>query len=213
MICGGFPSFRSTDGGKTCRGKLRRTAARGREGGVAGRHAYARGICRLCVRPISAAASVGKKSTDSGHTWKAVALPEGIPFHIYAHMYFVTSQKGWISMADGKMLYTADGGQSWQWQLAHGSLPRGLFPVPPAWPASLPCRITISSASARHCLRLATGGRSWTPVLSGAKQVNAIFALGPWQVWPLATSPALSPTEPSGDPTGTIEMAPQEKNC
>ena len=39
------------------------------------------------------------------------------------------------------------------------------------------------------------GGRSWTPVLSGAKQVNAIFALGPWQVWAVGNVPGFVPND------------------
>ena len=139
VICGGFPSFRSTDGGKTWRpenfGGLLHAAVKvalpGDMRTPEGYVVYAFGQYQQRPQLV--------KSTDSGHTWKAVALPEGIPFHIYAHMYFVTSQKGWISMADGKMLYTADGGQSWQWRNLPTDRPACAAFVRPAWPR-LRCR-------------------------------------------------------------------------
>ncbi len=57
------------------------------------------------------------KSTDGGHTWKQLPLPPDFPAGGFPNaMYFATSWKGWLGLAGGKVLFTPDGGRTWEWR-------------------------------------------------------------------------------------------------
>ncbi|CAI9084870.1 hypothetical protein A7K73_09360 [Candidatus Methylacidiphilum fumarolicum] len=129
------------------------------------------------------------KSLDSGETWNEVLLPliNSYPYSLF----FATSWKGWIGLDGGKILYTEDGGENWQvYQLPTNR------PVTALW--FDPLGRGYAAVQNGNYLMLAEslfmtedGGKSWKLVLSGAKQINALFGLNYRNIWGAGFCPTL----------------------
>ena len=145
------------------------------------------------------------KSTDGGHRWKEVTLPPDLPANDVPNtMYFATSWKGWFGLSGGRILFTADGGRTWQWRnlptdqsvtaawmdrAGHGfaAVANG-----PSWGSSGDAYV---GAYRDAVFETWDDGRSWTPVLSGLKQVNAFAAVDADHVWGAGLSPTNVPND------------------
>ena len=194
VLCGGYPSYRSSDGGRTWRrehfGGLLHQANRiaisadrpTRDGFVI----YVLGAHKLQRRLI--------KSTDAGRTWQSLPLPQGTRHH-RCRLFFATSRHGWVGGPDGLVLHTTDGGQTWerrdvparQWvmDLWIDRFGRGFAAVD----NSDYKRFKQTLYETRNA------GRTWTPVLGGAKHVSAICALGPGRLWAVGDVPGYVPND------------------
>ncbi|HTU24152.1 MAG TPA: hypothetical protein VMF30_02065 [Pirellulales bacterium] len=146
------------------------------------------------------------KSIDGGHEWEAITLPSDLPAsELPKTMYFATSWKGWLGFKDGRILLTADGGRTWQWrnlpthdqavialwmdQAGHGfaSVANG-----PSWGSTNDAYV---GAYRDAVFETHDDGQSWTPVLSGYKQINAFVALDANHVWGAGYSPTNVPND------------------
>jgi photosystem II stability/assembly factor-like uncharacterized protein len=145
------------------------------------------------------------KSTDGGHRWEEVTLPPDLPANDFPNtMYFATSWQGWLGFKGGRVLFTADGGRTWQWrnvptdqsvialwldQAGHGfaAVANG-----PAWGSLNDAYV---GAYRDAVFETPDAGKSWTPVLSGYKQVNAFAAEDADHVWGAGLSPTNVPND------------------
>ncbi len=111
------------------------------------------------------------KSLDGGKTWKSVPLPPHSSPKVATHsMFFITGRKGWIGCTGGKVLFTRNGGRTWQQRnlptketvqaLWFDQLGRGFAAV-------------INSDSGAAVYQTFNGGKKWNGVLAGHKQINA----------------------------------------
>lgn len=129
------------------------------------------------------------KSINSGETWKEILLPPGLPYPY--SLFFATSWKGWIGLDQGKIVATEDGGETWKlYQLPttraitalwFDQLGRGYAAV----------QNNNYLQLAESMFKTEDGGKSWKMVLSGAKQINALFGLSYKKVWGAGSCPGL----------------------
>ncbi|MDD4932598.1 MAG: YCF48-related protein [Methylacidiphilaceae bacterium] len=186
VLCGDFTSFWSLDGGENWvplpfSGTIRMAVPGDIRSGT-GFVAYV--LCHGAGQPAGARVF---KSIDSGRSWKELVLPKGLPWP--KTIFFATSRQGWIGLNDGVLLATADGGESWE------KLPfPERRPIQALWFDSLGRGYAAPENS--DMMRLETalletpdGGRSWETVLSGSKNVNAFFSLGPDRIWAVGNVP------------------------
>ena len=144
------------------------------------------------------------KSTDGGHAWEALALPPDLPAtEIPKTMFFATSWKGSLGFSGGRILFTADGGRTWQWRnlptdqsviaLWMGQAGHGFAAVAngPAWGSTSDAYV---GAFRDAVFETWDDGQTWKPVLSGYKQINSFAALGANHVWAQGSRPRMCPT-------------------
>ena len=141
------------------------------------------------------------KSFDGGRKWENVPLPAGLPPASPSYrFFFATSLKGWIGMPDGGVLYTADGGKTWE----RRDLPNKEQSVTALWfdhqnPEHGFAGVSNGFVQAQGSPRMGTalyetfdGGRNWITSLQGQKQVNAIFGLDSRRVWAVGDIPGFA---------------------
>lgn len=117
------------------------------------------------------------KSTDSGRSWRELAFFEKLPRP--RTIFFSTSWQGWMGLEDGVLLATKDGGESWI------KLPfPERRPIQALWCDSLGRGyVAVDNSDFRQLgaavFATSDGGKTWQEVLSGAKNINGFFSLGP----------------------------------
>ncbi|MBM4048126.1 MAG: hypothetical protein FJ279_23740, partial [Planctomycetes bacterium] len=195
-LCGDSPCFRSDDGGATWRQerfggllqgafKLAMPADVRTEKGLA---VYVIGHHQRQPRLV--------KSLDSGKTWTTLPLPENLPERIFRYcLHFATSEMGWLGLTDGGVLFTADGGATWE----RRSLPTDQA-VTALWLDQFGRGYAGASNSDHHRRRetlyeTADGGKRWRAVLGGAKHVSALFGFGPGRLWAVGDVPGYVPND------------------
>jgi photosystem II stability/assembly factor-like uncharacterized protein len=182
VLCGSYPSYHSRDGG--------RNWEQANFGGLLqGAHRIA--IPADLPTPggftVYVAGSFGKsrrliRSDDGGGTWRLLPLPDA-PAHWRYVPFFATSRTGWLGAPDGSVLYTADGGETWE----NRSLPtnQGIMSL---W-FDLNGRgfAAVDNTNFMHprgaLFETTDGGRNWGEILGGQKHIDRIFGLGPDQIW------------------------------
>ncbi|MDA1142452.1 MAG: hypothetical protein O3B01_28135 [Planctomycetota bacterium] len=196
LLCGGYPSYRSHDGGKTWKiehtgGLLQNRSKIAIPADVQtpeGYMIYVLGDQGRDLRLI--------RSHDSGRTWSVVPLPE-MPAHHAWQMTFVTSRRGWLGGPQGEILFTEDGGQTWE----RRDLPTGTDQrVMSLWFAQTGHGfVSVENrnfAKRRDTLyETSDNGKHWWPVLGGVKSVNKLFGMGPGQLWGVGTVPDYVPND------------------
>jgi len=196
LLCGGYPSYRSRDGGETwiveAMGGLLHASNKisipGDDRIADGYAIYVLGDHNRKLRLI--------RSEDSGSTWKVTSLPD-FPRHHAWEMFFVSSRRGWLAGPGGEILFTDDAGNTWERRdLPSDSDQRAKslwFARTGHGFASVENR---NFAKRRHTLyESSDNGRHWWPVLGGVKSVNKLFALGPGQLWGVGTVPDYVPND------------------
>lgn len=129
------------------------------------------------------------KSEDAGATWAPLRELPAAPSSYRGQVFFATSRQGWVAGPDNQIWRTDDGGESWQ--PCH--LPEG------EWATALwfDQRGRGFAAVANHkflnpgqaLYETTDAGATWTAVMGGLKQVNAIFGRGPRRVWAVGDVP------------------------
>ncbi|HEX4147183.1 MAG TPA: hypothetical protein VHY91_27040 [Pirellulales bacterium] len=145
------------------------------------------------------------KSSGGDRGWEEVTLPADLPANDSPKtMVFATSWKGWLGFSGGRILFTPDGGHTWQWhnlptdqsviaiwmdQAGHGfaAVANG-----PTWGSS---NDPYVGAYRDAVYETWDDGQTWTPVLSGYKQVNAFVAVDADHVWGAGLSPTNVPND------------------
>lgn len=134
------------------------------------------------------------KTSDAGKTWRALELPPASP--PLSRIYFVTSEEGWVGGAGGFILHTADGGRTWE----RRDLPEStkgqyitalwFFRNGKGWAAFQQPFDGIGKLLFEHTLfSTSDGGLTWHPVLSGRKDVHALWSKGPGTCWTVGNTP------------------------
>ena len=144
-----------------------------------------------------ASASVLLKSEDSGRTWNALEPPR-IPSGLTS-LSFPTSREGWIGGKD-VLLHTGDGGETWTQRTspaANQQLNDLVFQRNGiGWAAFDQPFDGIEKLIHDHTLfHTRDGGRSWTPVLGGWKDINRLDTLGPGTLWGVGNTPGFIPSD------------------
>ena len=190
ILCGDFRSYRSRDGGETWQREAFGGALHGANRIAVpadvptpdGFAVYAFGHHHRKARMV--------KSSDRGGTWQVVTLPDSATTsHWPCRLFFVTSRTGWLGLRDGKVFFTADGGQNWEARplptkqrvsaLWFDQLGRGFAAV----------NNTDFMHFQQTLYESQDAGRTWTAVLGGAKHVSALFGRGPRRVWGVGDVP------------------------
>ncbi|MFZ2653477.1 MAG: hypothetical protein WAX69_01050 [Victivallales bacterium] len=199
VLCGDFPSYRSEDGGKTWR----------REGFGGNFSAI-----RISIPPsapysrLSTVYALGKKgkdyhlrkSVDGGKNWFAIELPASVHPELNWRIpcvFFATDRVGWIGTPGGGVLFTGDGGGTWE----RRDLPvREDQDVTDFWFDQF--GRGFASVLNGNISRLSTTvyesgdyGKTWTPSLSGSKQVSRFFSLGPGFLWAVGSVVGFVPND------------------
>jgi len=202
VLCGDFPDYRSADGGKTWQresfgGLLSGTLKVAIPADVPtaeGFVVYVFGHYQRKQRLI--------KSENGGATWTIVPLPDGLPDPFWqSSLFYATSRMGWIGLPQGRVLFTEDGGRTWE----HRDLPGSNRQVTALWFDQLGRGFAASWNDFLHdqgtprmgvtLYETAGRGNTWTPALSGKKHVNAIFGRGPKSVWAVGNVPGFVPND------------------
>jgi photosystem II stability/assembly factor-like uncharacterized protein len=146
------------------------------------------------------------KSLDGGNTWTALRFPTGTPPLFWRPaLFFTTTWQGWVSFQHDKILYTDDGGQSWQ----ERDLPISDQDVLALWfdqeghgfaavlnsPAFGSLRDPYVGAYRTALFETWDGGKTWIPALRGQKQINSICSVGPDIVWMVGLTPTVIPND------------------
>ncbi|MFZ2656125.1 MAG: hypothetical protein WAX69_14435 [Victivallales bacterium] len=199
VICGDFPSYRSEDGGTTWRGE-------NFGGGF--------GAIRISIPPdapdprLATVYALGKKgkdyhlrkSVDGGKNWSGLELPASIHPELNWKrpcVFFATARVGWIGTPGGGILFTGDGGATWE----RRDLPVGddqdvydfwFDQFGRGFAAVLNGNIGRPRTTAYES---GDYGKTWTPSLSGSKQVHSFFSLGPGFLWAVGTVPGFVPND------------------
>ncbi len=122
------------------------------------------------------------KSTDGGQKWSLLPVPEGA-IGVGGALFFVTTQRGWVGGYAGEVAFTDDGGETWESR----NLPTDQRVMSLWFDQSghgFAAVVNTNIFRFRDTLyETHDAGRTWTPVMGGARFVEAIFALGPGQVW------------------------------
>jgi|GEM_PF-1576308 len=196
LLCGGYHSYRSRDGGKTWSIENMGGLLHGRNKisipadvhTPQGFTIYVLGHHGRTLRLI--------RSQDSGGTWSVVPIPP-LPRHHAWQMTFVTSLRGWLGGPKGEILFTDDGGRTWE----RRDLPSGPDQrVKSIWFSQtgrgFAAVVNRNFAKRRHTLYEShDNGKHWWPVLGGMKSVNRLFAFGPGQLWAVGTVPGYVPND------------------
>jgi hypothetical protein len=137
------------------------------------------------------------KSEDGGRSWREVALPQDLPGPYWwrCQMCFPTSEMGWIGFPEGKIIFTKDGGESWEFR----DLPTNQL-VTSLWFDQLGRGFaSVENKDIYHLkdtlYETKDGGKSWRVVLGGDKTISAICALGPGYVWAVGDVPGFVPND------------------
>ncbi len=138
------------------------------------------------------------KSVDSGYHWSNLPLPSDLrqeDFWNFGQIYFSTSKTGWLGLNNGRLLYTEDGGQTWQERKLQSN--RGVAAI---WIDQLGRGfVAVNNSDINHIVdavyRTLDCGKTWQPVLRGYKQINRFFALGNGQFWAVGTMPTVVPND------------------
>jgi len=113
------------------------------------------------------------RSSDKGRTWKAVSLPPpGVAFCVGVSPEFARDRLVIVSMADGSMWFSTDGGQAW-------------LPASSPRPSSVAATVVFSPAYAADgvimaatvedgVLRSHDRGRTWQPSRFGLLNLNTL---------------------------------------
>ncbi len=136
-------------------------------------------------------ASVLLKSQDSGSTWSALDLPSianGL-----TSLAFPSSREGWVGGKD-VLLHTEDGGETWGQRTppaANQQLNDLIFQRNGiGWAALDQPFDGIGKLIYDHTLfHTRDGGRSWTPLLGGWKDINRLHSIGPGTLWGVGNTP------------------------
>jgi len=132
----------------------------------------------------------------AGGTWSVVPIPT-LPRHHAWQMTSVTSLRGWLGGPKGEILFTDDGGKTWE----RRDLPSGPDQrVKSIWFSQTGRGFAAvenrNFAKRRHTLYEShDNGKHWWPVLGGMKSVNRLFAFGPGQLWAVGTVPGYVPND------------------
>ncbi len=136
------------------------------------------------------------KSVDGGENWKIVPIPEDFASLSYwpSAMFFSDSMHGWIGSGEGELLYTSDGGSTWQ---------REHLPTKQSVCAIWFDRLGRGYVSALNndmnhpmvsVYMSLNHGETWIPALEGHKQINAFCSLG-GKLWGVGNEPANVPED------------------
>ncbi len=141
--------------------------------------------------------SVLLKSEDSGRTWRALELPR-IPNRLMS-LSFPSSREGWIGGRD-ILLHTEDGGETWGQRTppaANQELNDLIFQRNGiGWAALDQPFDGIGKLIYDHTLfHTRDGGRSWTPLLGGWKDINRLHSIGPGTLWGVGNTPGFVPSD------------------
>ncbi|MFH1920747.1 MAG: YCF48-related protein [Planctomycetota bacterium] len=189
------PAFHSDDGGKTWRklafsnlladmGRLAIPADVPTEGGFT---VYVLGSYQRQPRLVT--------SIDGGTTWSQLDLPDDLPDGYWRYRpFFATSRTGWIGMSAGQILFTTDGGKTWAHRDVHTD--QGVtalwFDQRGRGFAAVANGFVQDQGVPRMGVALyhtPDTGRTWAPVLTGKRHVDALFGRGPRQVWAVGDVP------------------------
>jgi photosystem II stability/assembly factor-like uncharacterized protein len=194
VLCGGFPSYRSDDGGRSwqterCGGLLHGKLKISIPADVVtpqGFAVYVLGDFKRQRRLVA--------SHDSGRTWSVVLLPDAAGL-FRDRMCWATSRRGWLATSDGKMLVTADGGQTWQSRdLPTDQIVNALW-CDAAGRGFAAFQNAVLERFRYTLYETRDDGHTWTALLGGQKSVNAFFAFGPGQLWAVGNVPGYVPND------------------
>ena len=204
ILCGGFPSFRSRDGGRTWEhvnfGGLLQSATRiavpadlPTPGGFTVYVAGSSGPSRRLIR-----------SDDGGRTWRLLPLPEA-PAHWRYVPFFATSRVGWLGAPDGgKVLFTADGGETWE----NRPLPTDQGVTSLWFDLHGHGFAAVENSDFTHpraaLFETTNSGNHWTEILGGQKHIDRIFGIGPGKVWIVGDVPGYVQNDLVGILKGTV---------
>jgi photosystem II stability/assembly factor-like uncharacterized protein len=184
VLCGDFRSYRSIDGGDTWidenfGGLLHGTVAISAPGDMrfpSGYRHFVLGHYQRKVRLIA--------SDDNGRTWSVLRLPEPLPPSYWQFkLFFATTFAGAISLVDGRVLLTRDGGKSWKSRMLAKEKP-----ITALWFddfgtgfAAIENSNAVSPGTA--LLKTDDGGATWHPIYRGRVQFNAITGQNSGHLW------------------------------
>lgn len=198
VLCGGYQSYFSHDGGATWspipfNGLMNGALHLAIPGDVptnekGGFVAYVLGNAGQSLQLV--------KSEDGGANWKSVPIPEDFASLSYwpSAMFFSDSMHGWIGSGEGELLYTANGGETWQ---------REHLPTKQSVCAIWFDRLGRGYVSALNndmnhpmvsVYMSLNHGETWIPTLEGHKQINAFCSLD-GKLWGVGNEPANVPED------------------
>ncbi|MGC8667120.1 MAG: WD40/YVTN/BNR-like repeat-containing protein [Chthonomonadales bacterium] len=168
---------------------------------VPGDHILGRG-CAVYVLGLGSAEGKPEvrivRSTDGGRTWSALRLPHGLTqddVWNFGQLFFATTRDGWLGLSHGRLLVTHDGGDTWA--LCKLPTDRGVAAI---WFDELGRGfVAVDNSDVGHVgaamYRTLDGGRTWDVVLTGYKNINRIYGLGPNLVWAVGREPTVVPND------------------
>ena len=114
------------------------------------------------------------KTTDGGASWRRIAIPDVDDESGLSNLYFLDAQRGWALGADGVLVATTDGGETWD-DIGYGIDNRmyGLF----FWDA------LTGWVAASQIRKTTDGGQTWTTQPRPPKSLEEIVFVTPDVGW------------------------------